>query len=59
MSLSSHLAELRRKHQALSLKIEESLKHPSVDDLVITELKRQKLQLKDEMERLSHQAQPA
>ena len=51
MSLSSHLAELRRKHTELSDKIEETQRHPGSSDLEITELKRQKLHLKDEIER--------
>ncbi|MBX6327786.1 MAG: DUF465 domain-containing protein [Pseudolabrys sp.] len=52
MSLQSHLAELERKHRALEEEISECLSHPAVDDLKIVELKRKKLQVKDEMERL-------
>ena len=55
MSLSSHLDELRKKHQNLSRKIEEEQRHPSASDLRSGELKRQKLHLKDEIERLGHQ----
>jgi hypothetical protein len=36
----------------LDRKIEEELARPIADDLKIAELKRQKLRLKDEMERL-------
>ena len=39
-------------HHALEKEIAEALKHNSTDDLKIVELKRQKLQLKDEIERL-------
>ncbi|PRX37303.1 hypothetical protein SAMN05216257_101324 [Meinhardsimonia xiamenensis] len=53
MSLSSHLEELRRKHQALSEKVEEALRTPGFDDLQITELKKQKLKIKEEIYRLS------
>lgn len=53
MSLSSHLQQLREKHEALSRKIEEEQKHPGSDDLVITAMKRQKLLLKEEITRLS------
>ena len=53
MSVTSHLAELRRKHAALELKLETELKSPGADDLEISELKREKLRLKDEISRLS------
>ena len=52
MSMQSNLAELEKKHQALEAEINECLTHPAVDDLRIVELKRKKLQLKDEIERL-------
>jgi hypothetical protein len=54
MSMQSHLAELERKHQALEQEINECLTHPAVDNLKIVELKRKKLQVKDEIERLRH-----
>ncbi len=53
MSLASHLQELRRKHQELEKQVEEASRAPSVDPLVIAELKKQKLRLKDEIMRLS------
>jgi len=53
MSLSSHLEELRKKHQSLSDRVESALLSPGVDDLEITELKKQKLRLKEEIHRLS------
>lgn len=56
MSMSSHLSELRKKHQALSAEIEEEQKKPSADDLAIKQLKLKKLHLKDEIERLAPQA---
>ncbi|MEQ8295092.1 MAG: DUF465 domain-containing protein [Nitratireductor sp.] len=52
MSLASHLEELRRKHGELERKIDEALAHPSVDDLEINRLKRRKLALKDEIEKM-------
>jgi hypothetical protein len=52
MSIQSHLAELERKHQALEDEIAEAVAHPSIDDLTIAELKRRKLQVKDEITRL-------
>jgi hypothetical protein len=52
MTIESHLAELEKRHQALEREIEDALTHPSSDDLSLTELKRRKLQLKDEIARL-------
>ena len=54
MSLSSHLQELKRKHQILSDEVEEAQRAPSTSDLHIKKLKKQKLRLKEEIERLSH-----
>ena len=56
MSMSSHLSELRKKHQALSDIIEEEQRRLSSDDLNIKQLKLKKLHIKEEIERLSHQA---
>ena len=52
MSLASHLEKLQRKHGELEREIDQALTHPSVDDLDIATLKRRKLALKDEMEKL-------
>ena len=52
MSLQSHLAELVKRHRALEREIETVLNQPSVEDAVIAELKRRKLQLKDTIERV-------
>lgn len=54
MSLSSHLQELRKKHQHLSDEVETAQRSPAFDDLHITALKKQKLKIKEEIERLSH-----
>jgi hypothetical protein len=54
MSMQSHLAELEKKHRDLEDEISECLTHPAVDDLKVVELKRRKLLVKDEMERLRH-----
>ena len=53
MSLSSHLQELKRKHQTLSEAVEDAQRSPGVDGLRIAELKKQKLRLKEEIERIS------
>ena len=52
MTIKAHLSELEWKHKALEDEIDEALVHSSTDDLKIAELKRRKLQLKDEIERL-------
>ena len=52
MAVEAHLAELEKRHQALEQEITEALTHPSADDLKIVELKRKKLQVKDEIARL-------
>jgi hypothetical protein len=52
MSISTHLAELEQRHRALEDEISEALTHPSSDALLIAELKRRKLQVKDEIARL-------
>lgn len=57
MSMQSHLSELERKHQALEAQINDCQIHPAVDDLKLVELKRRKLQVKDEIERLRHNEQ--
>ena len=53
MSLSSHLHELRKKHQSLSEAVEHAERAPGVDRLRISEMKKQKLRLKEEITRLS------
>ncbi len=52
MSMQAHLAELERRHQALQREIEKEETLPGTDDLKLHELKRRKLQLKDEITRL-------
>ena len=53
MSVSSHLEELKRKHEALSDKVEAEQRSPGSSDLDIAEMKKEKLRLKQEIERLS------
>ena len=54
MSMQSHLAELEKKHQSLEAELSDCLAHPAIDDLRIVELKRRKLLVKDQIERLRH-----
>lgn len=53
MSLSSHLQELKRKHQTLSEAVEAAQRAPGASDFDIMDMKKQKLRLKEEIERLS------
>ncbi|MCP5083841.1 MAG: DUF465 domain-containing protein [Alphaproteobacteria bacterium] len=52
MNLEAHLHELSEKHRAMEAEIETEMMSPSSDSLLITELKRRKLRLKDEIVRL-------
>ena len=53
MTMSSHLNELRKKHQNLSDIVEQEQRNAGSDDLHIVDLKKQKLRLKEEISRLS------
>ncbi len=53
MSLASHVETLKRKHEQLELRITETERHPGVDHVEIAALKRQKLRVKDEIEKHS------
>ena len=49
MALSAHLEQLNLKHAELDEKITEEMKHPAPDVLLITELKKQKLNIKQKI----------
>ena len=51
----AHEIYLERRHQALEDEIGKALLHCSTDDLMIVDLKRRMLQLRDELERLRHE----
>lgn len=53
MTLSSHLVELKKKHQNLSEAVEVAQRSPATDALEIARLKKQKLHIKEEITRLS------
>jgi hypothetical protein len=53
MSVSSHLEELKRKHETLSQQVEQEQRSPGSSDFSIAEMKKQKLKLKEEITRLS------
>jgi hypothetical protein len=54
MTVRAHLQELERQHKALEDEIAEAMAHNATNDLKIAELKRRKLLIKDEIERLRH-----
>jgi hypothetical protein len=54
MSVESHLSELVRRHQSIEQAIMSEESHPSTDELKLHELKRKKLSIKDEIERIKH-----
>jgi len=58
MSMTAHIAELERKHQALDKRIADEQAHPNKDNVRIAALKRQKLVLKDEISRLRGDPEP-
>ncbi len=52
MSVSSRIEELKRKHVALSERVEAMQRSPGTADAEIADLKKQKLKLKEEISRL-------
>lgn len=53
MDLNSRVQQLRKKHEDLSDQVEQAQRQVGSDDLEIASLKKQKLRLKEEIERLS------
>ncbi len=52
MTIASHLESLVKKHGALESELSEAMARPSINDITLTDLKRRKLHLKEEIERL-------
>lgn len=52
MALQGHIEELSEKHKKLEALIEDEMTHPDWNEYRVSALKKQKLRLKDEMERL-------
>ena len=53
MPMQSHLAELQRRHDALDREIAKGWTRPGADEVRLAELKRRKLQIKDEIAKLA------
>jgi len=52
MTTEGHIAALERKHQELDREIQSEMQSRAYDELHITELKRKKLLVKDELTRM-------
>ena len=59
MALEQRIASLQRRHNDLKAQILEETAHLSPNDFVIQKLKREKLGLKDSIERLMGELQEA
>ncbi|MDZ4792221.1 MAG: DUF465 domain-containing protein [Hyphomicrobiales bacterium] len=53
MALQAHISELSEKHRLLNKQVEDEMARPSADETRIAMLKRQKLRLKDKIEKLT------
>ena len=52
MAMQGHIQELSEKHQRLEELIEAEMAHPDWDEVRVAALKKEKLRIKDELERL-------
>ena len=56
MTTEGHIAALERRHREIDRQIETEMTHISHDDLTVAALKRKKLEIKDELQKLAAQA---
>lgn len=54
MSVETHVTSLERRHADLDRLVQLEAARPVPDSLRMTELKREKLRIKEEIERLTH-----
>ena len=52
MAIEARIRELAGRHQSLDRAIQDEASRPGADDLLLRQLKRQKLRLKEELEAL-------
>ena len=52
MALQGHIRELSEKHKKLEERIHDEMAHPDWDEVRVAALKKEKLRIKDELERL-------
>jgi hypothetical protein len=57
MTTEGHIAALERRHQELDRQIQAELQSTRRDDLMVTALKRKKLEVKDELYKFSAASQ--
>ncbi|MBO9099683.1 MULTISPECIES: YdcH family protein [Rhizobium] len=53
MTVQAHLESLQKKHVALEEKLHSAMTSPSVDDREIADIKRMKLKIKDQIQRIA------
>ncbi|WFR94524.1 YdcH family protein [Rhizobium tumorigenes] len=53
MTVQAHLESLQKKHVALEEKLHFAMNSPSVDDREIADIKRMKLKIKDQIQRIA------
>ena len=58
MTIEARVRELDQRHQSLKATIAREERSPSVDSLYLKELKRKKLKLKEEIERIKTLTRP-
>ena len=56
MTTEGHIQALERRHRELERQIEDEMGHVAHDDLAIAALKRKKLEIKDELQKLNSHA---
>ena len=54
MAFAAHVDQLAQKHASLEQAISQENQRPCPDELRLVELKKEKLRIKDEINRLSH-----
>jgi hypothetical protein len=52
MAMQGHIQELSEKHKKLEELIEAEMAHPDWDEIRVAALKKEKLRIKDELQRL-------
>jgi hypothetical protein len=52
MTTEGHIAALERRHRELERQIDDEMSHITHDDMTIAALKRKKLEIKDELQKL-------
>lgn len=57
MTTEGHIAALERRHQELDRQIESQIQSRTADDMMVSALKRKKLEVKDELFKLQNTRQ--